>query len=74
MGVLAGRAALVTGGSHGIDKRIRGAPDPDGAAVVLSFVGNRTPLSRSRPRWRRPVAVRRRGTMAARPAAVGGPE
>jgi hypothetical protein len=42
MGVLAGTAALVTGGSCGIDKRIRGAPDPDGAAVVISFVCNRT--------------------------------
>jgi hypothetical protein len=51
MGVLADKAALVTGGSCGIDEWIRGAPDPDGAAVVLSFVCNRTPLSRSR--WRR---------------------
>jgi hypothetical protein len=42
MGVLAGKAALVMGGSRGIDRRIRGAPDPDGAAVVLSFVCNRT--------------------------------
>jgi hypothetical protein len=42
MGVLAGKAAVVMGGSRGIDRRIRGAPDPDGAAVVLSFVCNRT--------------------------------
>ena len=40
--MLAGKAALVTGGSCGIDRRIGGAPDPDGAAVVLSFVCNRT--------------------------------
>lgn len=40
--MLAGKAALVTGGSCGIDKRIGGAPDPDGAAVVLSLVCNRT--------------------------------
>ena len=37
MSVLAGRAALVMGGSRGIDRRIRGAPDPDGAAVCSAW-------------------------------------
>jgi 3-oxoacyl-[acyl-carrier protein] reductase len=41
MGVLAGKAALVTGGSRG-PQGDRGAPDPDGAVVVLSFICNRT--------------------------------
>jgi NAD(P)-dependent dehydrogenase (short-subunit alcohol dehydrogenase family) len=35
--VLAGKVALVTGASGGIDQRIREAPDPGCAAVVVSF-------------------------------------
>jgi hypothetical protein len=75
MGVLAETAASVTGGSRGIDKRIGGVPTPDGAAVVLSFVCNRTLAEQVAAAVQtpggRPPAMNH---VAATAAAVGGPE
>jgi NAD(P)-dependent dehydrogenase (short-subunit alcohol dehydrogenase family) len=73
--VLAGKVALVTGGSGDIDQRIREAPDPGCAAVVVSFVCNLAPLKQVA------AAVETAGggppamkSWRGRAVAVGGPE